>query len=296
MTEHQYLHLLRDLINDGDPREDRTGVGTNALFGRTMRFDLSGGTIPVLTTKKVAWRWAMIEMLWFLRGETNIRSLLEQGVTIWTDWPLQRYRESTGEAIEQKTFERRIVEDAEFAERWGDLGPVYGSMWRAWPDYEGGHIDQVSAALEAIRTRPASRRIIIEGWNVSLLNKMVLPPCHKTYQFSVSSDGRLSLLLNQRSCDVVLGLPFNLVGAALMLRIMADQSGLEPGELIWMGADVHLYRNHRKQGIQQMMRDPRPLPRLEIKRTPPRFDAYTIDDFELIGYDPHPPIKAPVAV
>ena len=294
--EHQYLGLLAELLEKGDKRIDRTGVGTRALFGRTLRFDLGDDRVPVLTTKKVLWRQGLVEMLWFLRGETQIRSLLEQGVGIWSDWPHRRYVQETGEDIDLKAFEARVLGDDDFARRWGDLGPVYGRQWRAWETRDGGTIDQMAKALEAIRHNPASRRIIVEGWNVGQLEQMALPPCHKTYQFWVSSAGKLSLAMQQRSADVFLGLPWNLWESALLTRIMAQQAGLEPGELVWFGADVHLYLNHSQQALIQLERQPRPFPRLTILRKADSFDGYRPEDFRLEGYDPHPAIRAPVAV
>ena len=225
--EQQYLDLMQSLLDHGDQRMDRTGVGTYSDFGRTLRFDLSQGQTPVFTTKRVAWRHALKEMLWFLRGETNIRSLLqgEPRVTIWSDWPHRRYVEETGDEIDMRTFEDRILEDVEFARNWGDLGPVYGKQWRRWMGADGVEHDQVEDALAQIRDNPGSRRIIVEGWNVGELAQMTLPPCHKTYQFWVSSEGRLSLMLTQRSADVLLGVPFNMVGASVFLTIMAAKSG-----------------------------------------------------------------------
>ncbi len=250
--EWQYLDLMRRIWEEGSRRIDRTGVGTRSVFGATIRFDLADGLMPLITTKRVYWKTATREMLWFLTGETNIRPLLEQGVTIWSDWPLARYRRETGDEIAQERFEARIVADAEFAERWGDLGPVYGKQWVDWPTYEpageglyrkGAGINQVAQVVASLRDNPGSRRHIIEGWNVAELDRMALPPCHKTYQFHVA-DGRLNGLLFQRSCDVALGLPFNLWSAALLQRMLAQQAGLEPGEFVWMGGDAHLYLNH----------------------------------------------------
>jgi thymidylate synthase len=243
-------------------------------------------------------------MLWFLTGETNIRPLLQQGVTIWSDWPLAKYRRETGDEIAQADFERRIVEDAEFAARWGDLGPVYGKQWVDWPTYEpagDGHfrrgegINQVAQVVESLRANPGSRRHIIEGWNVAELDRMALPPCHKTYQFHVAGN-RLSCVLYQRSCDVVLGLPFNLFGAALLTRMLAQQAELEAGELVWMGGDTHLYLNHSELIEAQLAREPSGDPRLEINRRPPSIFDYRFEDFEVSGYAPQSTLKAPVAV
>ncbi len=302
--ERQYLELMYQIWDTGSIREDRTGVGTRSLAGRTLRFDLSDGKMPLVTTKRVYWKTATREFLWFLTGQTNIRSLCAQGVQIWTDWPLDRYQRHTGDTINRADFSRRIVEDADFAERWGDLGPVYGKQWVDWPTYQsageglfrrGPGINQVARVVESLRSNPGSRRHIIEGWNVAELDAMALPPCHKTYQFHVA-DGKLNGLLYQRSCDVALGLPFNLWGAALFVRLLAQQADLEPGELIWVGGDVHLYLNHAHLVEEQLNRAPRGEPRLNIKRRPDSIFGYAIEDFEVAGYDPYPPIAAPVAV
>jgi thymidylate synthase len=302
--EWQYLDLMRRIWSEGDERIDRTGVGTRALFGTMLRCDLSGGRIPLLTTKRVYWKAAAREMIWFLSGSTNIRPLLEQGVTIWSDWPLATYRRETGEAISQEQFERRIVEDADFAARWGDLGPVYGKQWVDWPTYEpdgdgrfkrGTGVNQVARVVESLRTNPGGRRHIIEGWNVAELDRMALPPCHKTYPCHVAG-GRLACALYQRSCDVALGLPFNLFGAALLTRMIAAQADLEPGELVWMGGDTHLYLNHSELIEAQLAREPSGLPLLEITRHPPSIFDYRLEDFEVSGYAPQGALKAPVAV
>ena len=303
--EWQYLELMRRIWEQGDERVDRTGVGTRSLFGAQLRFDLADGQVPLLTTKRVYWKTASREFLWFLTGETNIRPLCAQGVEIWTDWPLARYRRETGEAIAREDFSARIVADAGFAARWGDLGPVYGKQWTDWPVFvdqgDGSYrkaaqgINQVALLVEALRDNPGSRRHIVEGWNVAELDSMALPPCHKTYQFHVA-DGRLSCLLYQRSCDVALGLPFNLWGGALFTVMLAQQCDLLPGELVWMGGDVHLYRNHAELVAEQLGRTPQGSPRLTLQRRPQSIFDYRIEDFEVAGYAPQPPISAPVAV
>ncbi|MFC3173372.1 thymidylate synthase [Novosphingobium bradum] len=303
--EWQYLALMRRVWDEGSERVDRTGVGTRSLFGAELRFDLAEGRIPLLTTKRVYWKTAAREFLWFLTGDTNIRALCAQGVEIWTDWPLAHYRRETGEDISRKDFSARIVADAEFAARWGDLGPVYGKQWVNWPIYEPAGdglfrqrpqgVNQVADLVRSLRENPGSRRHIVEGWNVAELDRMALPPCHKSYQFHV--DGRrLSCLLYQRSCDVALGLPFNLFGAALFTRMLAQQCDLEPGELVWMGGDVHLYRNHAALVHEQLNRLPAGSPRLELARRPDSIFAYGIEDFVVTGYAPQAAIAAPVAV
>ena len=302
--EDQYLALMRRIWTQGNARIDRTGIGTRSVFGAELRFDLADGKMPLITTKRVYWKTATREFLWFLAGDTNIRALCAQGVEIWTDWPLDRYRRETGDPMARKDFSARIVADAGFAAKWGDLGPVYGKQWVDWPTYEatgdglfqrGKGIDQVSLLVESLRTNPGSRRHIVEGWNVAEIAQMALPPCHKTYQFHVA-DGRLSCLLYQRSCDVALGLPFNLWGAALFTAILAQQCDLEPGELVWMGGDVHLYRNHAALVDEQLSRAPSGSPRLEIVRRPDTIFGYGIDDFVVSDYHPQAHIAAPVAV
>lgn len=293
--EYQYLELLQDLLEKGDERVDRTRVGTRALFGREIRFDLADG-FPVFTTKKVLWKTAFKEMLWMLSGGTNIRELLEQDVRIWTDWPLERYRKKSGENISQAEFEARVLGDQKFAKLWGDLGPVYGKQWRRWLTSDGEEIDQIQNVIEQIRTNPTSRRIIWEGWNVGDLDKMALPPCHKHYQVFVAADGKLWLGMVQRSCDSFLGLPFNQVGLALLVSLLAKETDLAVGGTVWYGLDVHLYLNHVEQAKKQINREPRTFPRLNIKRRAGSVFEYRIDDFELLDYNPHPHIAAPVAV
>jgi thymidylate synthase len=302
--EWQYLDLMREIWERGDERADRTGVGTRSIFGPQLRFDLSGDRVPLLTTKRVFWKAAAREMLWFLTGETNIRPLLQQGVTIWSDWPLAKYRRATGDAISQEAFEARIVEDEAFAAEWGELGPVYGKQWVDWDTYEpageglyrkGPGINQVAQVIESLRRDPGGRRHIIEGWNVAQLDAMALPPCHKTYQFHVAS-GRLSCQLYQRSCDVALGLPFNLFGAALLTRMIAAQAGYVPGELIWAGGDTHLYLNHAHLVEEQLSRVPSGEPTLHLLRRPASIFDYRFEDFEVRDYAPQGPIRAPVAV
>ena len=302
--EQQYLDLMRQIWTSGSERVDRTGIGTRSIAGAMLRYDLAGGAMPLLTTKRVYWKTATREMLWFLTGETNIRPLVLQGVKIWNEWPHARYVRETGEDIALEDFVQRIADDEAFAEQWGDLGPVYGKQWVDWPTFKqredglfeaGKSINQVAEVVVSIKHNPGSRRHIIEGWNVAELDQMALPPCHKTYQFHVADD-RLNCLLYQRSCDVALGLPFNLWSAALLTRMMAQQTGLEAGELIWMGGDVHLYLNHAHLIEEQLSRTPSGSPTLEITRKPETIFDYKIEDFRVDDYAPQPPIKAPVAV
>ncbi len=302
--ERQYLDLLEAVWTTGDERRDRTGVGTRSLFGPTLRFDLSDERVPLLTTKRVAWKTAAREMLWFLTGDTNIRELVRQKVHIWTDWPLDRYRRETGEAIERDAFEARILADDDFAARWGDLGPVYGKQWVAWGTYapagdglyrRGEPVNQIAALVDAIRNNPTSRRLLFTGWNVAELGGMALPPCHMTYQYHVAN-GRLSGMLWQRSCDLGLGFAFNAFSASMLLRMLAQQCDLEPGELVWSAGDAHIYLNHAHLVEATLAREPRSEPRLRITRRPISIFDYAIEDFEVEGYDPHPHIAAPVAV
>jgi thymidylate synthase len=303
--EQQYLDLMRHVWTNGTLQHDRTGIGTKAIFGATMRFSLEDNSIPLLTTKRVFWKTAAREMLWFLTGDTNIRKLLEQKVRIWTDWPLARYRKESGDHISQDAFEELIMQDSDFAEKWGDLGPVYGAQWVNWPQYTpDGHgnfrreaigLNQVSALVDGLKDNPGSRRHIIEGWNVAEIDQMALPPCHKTYQFQVA-DGKLNGLLYQRSCDLGLGFAFNIFSAALLIRMLAQQCGYEPGEFIWQGGDVHLYINHAELVDEQLSRSPSGDPKLRLLRKPPTIFDYRIEDFEVRDYTPQPHISAPVAV
>ena len=306
--EQAYLDLMARIWREGDERVDRTGIGTRSIFGTQLRFSLAGGAMPLITTKRVFWKTATREMLWFLTGDTNIRPLVLHGVKIWNEWPHARYVKETGDDIALDDFVERVAQNEPFAQQWGDLGPVYGKQWVDWPTYRyrkdglyepGEGINQVAQVVESLRSNPGSRRHIIEGWNVAELDRMALPPCHKSYQFHVAGQGteaRLNCALYQRSCDVALGLPFNLWGAALLTRMMAQQVGLEPGELVWMGGDTHLYLNHAGLVEEQLSREPQGHPTLEITRKPETIFDYAIDDFVVHDYAPLPPIKAPVAV
>ncbi|WP_419830337.1 thymidylate synthase [Methylobacterium sp.] len=294
--EQQYLDLLAQVLDQGDQRLDRTGVGTRSIFGAMVRFNLSDGSAPILTTKRVYWKTAVKEMLWFLTGGTNLQPLLRENVRIWTDWPLATYRRETGEDIAQDEFERRIVEDDAFANRWGELGPVYGKQWRRWLGADGREYDQIGALVRTLRENPASRRMLFHGWNVAEIGAMALPPCHMVYQYHVTSDGRLNCLLFQRSVDLLLGAAFNYVGATALQLMLAQQAGLQPGELVWVGGDVHLYLNHLDQAREQLGREPRPFPKMRLVRSADNIDDYRIEDFEVEGYSPHSAIKADVAV
>lgn len=262
----QYLDLMRRVRDQGARKNDRTGTGTLSVFGHQMRFELNAG-FPAVTTKKLHFRSIIHELLWFLKGDTNIAYLRENNVTIWDEWA-----------------------DAE-----GDLGPVYGYQWRSWPAPDGRHIDQISKVVEQLKQTPDSRRIIVSAWNVADLDRMALQPCHAFFQFYVA-DGRLSCQLYQRSADIFLGVPFNIASYALLTHMLAQQTYLEPGEFIWTGGDCHLYLNHLKQVDEQLSREPLPLPELVIKRKPESIFDYRYEDFEIANYQCHPAIKAQVAV
>jgi thymidylate synthase len=305
--EYQYLDLIEHVLAKGDRRIDRTGVGTLSVFGAMMRFDLSDGTFPVYTTKRVFWKTAVKEMLWFLTGQTNIQSLLRDNVRIWTDWPLDKYRKATGDQMSQEAFEARVLEDDDFALQWGDLGPVYGKQWRRWVDANGNEHDQIASVIATLKSNPSSRRMLFHAWNVGELDQMALSPCHMTYQFHVSGLGdardegktakpRLSLLVGQRSCDLGLGNPFNIAQEAALVHMVAQQVDMTPGELIWIGGDTHIYLNHIELANTLLSREPRPFPKLRLLRRPDSIDGYRIEDFDVSGYDPYPAIDAPVAV
>ena len=261
-----YLDLMRRVRETGARKTDRTGTGTLSVFGHQMRFDLAAG-FPLVTTKKLHLKSIVGELLWFLSGDSNVRWLQDNGVSIWDEW----------------------------ADESGDLGPVYGVQWRSWPAPDGRHIDQIATVLKQLREQPDSRRILVSAWNVADLDAMALAPCHCLFQFHVA-DGRLSCQLYQRSADIFLGVPFNIASYALLTHLVAREVGLEVGEFIWTGGDCHLYLNHLEQADLQLTRSPRPLPTLEIGRDVASLFEYEVGDFSFVGYDPHPLIRAPVAV
>ena len=266
-VSNQYETFLRHVRDTGIEKADRTGTGTRSVFGYQMRFDLQQG-FPLVTTKKVHLKSIIYELLWFLRGDGNARWLQERGVTIWDEW------------ANPET---------------GDLGPVYGVQWRSWPTPDGGHIDQIAQVLQQIKATPDSRRLIVSSWNVAELDKMALMPCHAFFQFYVAG-GKLSCQLYQRSADIFLGVPFNIASYALLTHMVAQQCDLQVGEFIWTGGDCHIYSNHHEQVELQLSREPRPYPQLHIRRKPADIFGYAFEDFEVSGYDPHPAIKAPVAI
>ncbi|MCU1641852.1 MAG: thyA [Nocardia sp.] len=261
----QYEDLLKLVLESGTPKADRTGTGTRSIFGHQLRYDLSQG-FPLITTKKVHLKSIVYELLWFLRGDSNVQWLQEHGVSIWDEWA-----------------------DAD-----GELGPVYGVQWRSWPTPDGTHIDQISQVLQTLRTDPDSRRMIVSAWNVAELNRMALAPCHAFFQFYVA-DGKLSCQLYQRSADLFLGVPFNIASYALLTHMVAQQTGLLPGDFVWTGGDVHIYDNHVAQVREQLTREPYPFPKLQLRQAPTLFD-YAYEDVEIQDYQHHPAIKAPVAV
>ncbi len=263
---HQYLSLMRKVRENGVKKEDRTGTGTLSLFGHQMRFDLSEG-FPVITTKKLHLRSIIHELLWFLKGDSNIQYLKDNGVSIWDAW----------------------------ADENGELGPVYGVQWRNWPKPDGGHVDQIAQIMQQLKENPDSRRIMLSAWNVGEIENMALPPCHCLFQFWVA-EGKLSCQLYQRSCDIFLGVPFNIASYALLTHMLAQQADLKVGDFVWTGGDCHLYSNHLEQADEQLQREPLPLPRLAIKRRPQSIFDYEYDDFEILNYESHPHIKAAVAV
>lgn len=296
----QYLDLLQNIMDNGIDKGDRTGVGTRSIFGAQLRFDLSNG-FPLLTTKKVFLKGIIHELIWFVRGDTNIRYLVENGVKIWNEWPYQKYLEAnnldkkypkyTEEWKEEMNkYITQIKEDEEFAKKWGDLGPVYGKQWRDF-----GGVDQLMDIIERIKNNPNDRRMIVSAWNPPEIPKMALPPCHCFYQFYVAN-GKLSLQMYQRSCDTFLGVPFNIASYSLLLIMIAQVVGLEPGEFVHTMGDTHLYSNHFEQVEKQLSREPRKLPKMKINKEVKDIEKFKYEDFELVDYNPYPGIKAPIAV
>ncbi len=312
----QYLDLAQKILDEGTVKGDRTGVGTTSIFGHQMRFDLSEG-FPLLTTKRVAFGLIKSELLWFLKGDTNIRYLLENNNHIWDEWAFERYVESddyTGpdmtdfglraqadEAFneiyqaEMKKFTDRVLNDEDFAEKFGSLGNVYGAQWRSWPTADGGSIDQMSKVIESIKHSPDSRRHIVSAWNPDEVDDMALPPCHTLFQFYVA-DGKLSCQLYQRSADVFLGVPFNIASYALLTHLIAHETGLEVGEFVHTLGDAHLYSNHMDQIQLQLSRAPKALPQLELNQEKTSIFDFDVDDIKVIDYKPEKGIRAPIAV
>jgi thymidylate synthase len=290
----QYHDLMDRVLREGIDKSDRTGTGTRSVFGHQMRFDLAEG-FPMVTTKKLHLKSILHELIWFISGDTNIRYLCQNGVRIWDDWPFAAYAKSADyDGIDIRAFAARVADDAEFAAKWGDLGPVYGYQWRFWPG-PNGPVDQLRDVLEGIRRNPDGRRHIVSAWNPGYIDQMALPPCHAFFQFYVA-DGKLSCQLYQRSADIFLGVPFNIASYALLIHMMAQDLGLGVGDFVHTLGDAHIYSNHMEQVQLQLSRDPRPLPTLKLNPSVKCLFDFCYDDVELVGYDSHPHIPAPVAV
>lgn len=307
----QYLELLRDIKENGVEKKDRTGIGTRSVFGRQIRFDLGEG-FPAMTTKKLYLKAVIHELLWMLRGETNIQYLVQNDVKIWNEWAYQIYLEENGMdkklprysdewQAEMDKFIERMKNDDKFAKRWGELGPIYGKQWRRWTAPDGSEIDQIANVIDLIKNDPTSRRIIVSGWNVGEIQELIRhhhhapPSCHTMFQFMVVN-GKLHCQLYQRSADMFLGVPFNIASYALLTMMIAQVTGLIPGEFIHTFGDAHIYLNHLKQVDEQLSRKPRPLPTMRINPEVKSIDDFKYDDFKLENYDPYPAIKAPIAV
>ncbi len=301
----QYLDLLQYIMDNGDQKNDRTGVGTKSVFGYQMRFDLQEG-FPLLTTKKVFLKGIIHELIWFLKGESNIKYLVDNDVHIWNDWPFQKYLEENGLAEEfpkysqqwqekMQEYVEKIKSDDDFAVKWGELGPVYGVQWRRWKTSDGREIDQISQIIDTIKNNPDSRRIILSAWNVGDIEKMALPPCHLLFQFNVSN-GKLSCQLYQRSADTLLGVPFNIASYALLTMMIAQACGLQAGEFVHTLGDAHIYNFHFDQVKEQLSREPRELPTMKINPEVKDIFDFKYADFTLENYNPHPAIKAPIAL
>ncbi|MBI5906595.1 thymidylate synthase [Candidatus Saccharibacteria bacterium] len=303
----QYLELLEDIKKNGHKKEDRTGVGTISVFGRQLRFDLSQG-FPAVTTKKLFTRGIIHELIWFLQGSTNIKYLVDNDVHIWDEWPYKAYLMNQGKTVPEpdsnawkngiKNFTQKIKDNTKFAEKYGELGPVYGYQWRSWPAPNGQHIDQISKVIETLKTNPDSRRIIVSAWNVADIDEMTkagLPPCHLLFQFYVAN-GKLSCQMYQRSADTFLGVPFNIASYSLLTMMIAQVTGLKPGDFVHTFGDTHIYLNHLEQVDLQLSRRPKKLPIMKINPDVKSIFDFKIDDFELQNYDPDPAIYAPIAV
>ena len=308
-VDKEYLKLLEYILENGATKTDRTGTGTKSIFGYQMRFDLSKG-FPLLTTKKVPIKAIIHELIWFMRGDTNLKYLADNNVHIWDEWPYKAFLQRNNLPIPEingeewkagmSEFVEKIKTDEAFAKEYGNLGPIYGYQWRNWPTPNGGHVDQLKQVIETLKKSPDSRRIIVSVWNVADIEEMAkagLPPCHCLFQFYVA-DGKLSCQLYQRSCDTFLGVPFNIASYALLTMIIAQITGLQAGEFVWTGGDTHLYLNHLEQVETQLSRknDIRPMPTMRINPEKKNLEDFTIDDFELTDYNPHEAIKAPIAV
>jgi thymidylate synthase len=296
----QYLDLLQKIMDEGVDKGDRTGVGTRSVFGVQARFDLTDG-FPLLTTKKMFLKAIIHELIWFVRGDTNLKYLVDNGVRIWNEWPFQKYLEANNLAAkypkytleweeQMQIYVEKVKTDELFAKEWGDLGPIYGKQWRDF-----GGVDQLKDVIERIKTNPNDRRMIVSAWNPPEIPKMALPPCHCFFQFYVA-DGKLSLQMYQRSCDTFLGVPFNIASYALLLMMVAQVTGLKPGTFVHVYGDLHIYQNHFEQVKEQLSREARKLPTMKINPAIKNIEDFKFEDFTLENYDPHPAIKAPIAV
>ncbi|MES2408824.1 MAG: thymidylate synthase [Patescibacteria group bacterium] len=305
--DEEYLKLLKHIKENGAEKTDRTGTGTLSVFGYQMRFDLQKG-FPLLTTKKVSMQSILHELLWFIKGDTNLHYLAERNVHIWDEWPYKDYLKRNNLPIPNtqseewklglKEFVQKIVEDESFAKEYGNLGPIYGYQWRHWRTPDGREIDQLKNVIDQLKKNPDDRRMIVSAWNPADIDEMAkagLPPCHCLYQFYVAN-GKLSCQLYQRSCDTFLGVPFNIASYSLLTIMIAQVTGLQPGEFVWTGGDTHLYLNHLDQVNEQLSREPKQAPTLKVNPEVKDLFDFKFEDFEVIGYDPHPPIKAPIAV
>lgn len=303
----QYLELLEDIKTNGVRKSNRTGTDQITVFGRQLRFDLSAG-FPAVTTKKLFMRGIIHELIWFLQGASNIKYLVDNDVHIWDEWPYRHYLMQQGKAVPDsnseawkngiKQFTQNIKDDDSFAKKWGELGPVYGYQWRNWPTPDGKHIDQIAKVIETIKNNPESRRIIVSAWNVADIDEMTkagLPPCHLLFQFYVA-DGKLSCQMYQRSADTFLGVPFNIASYSLLTMMVAQVTGLKPGDFVHTFGDTHLYVNHLEQVEEQLSRKPKKLPTMWINPDVKNIDDFKFEDFRLENYDPHPAISAPIAV
>lgn len=308
-VDESYLNLIEYILKEGATKTDRTGTGTKSVFGYQMRFDLNDG-FPLLTTKKLPIKSIIHELLWFMRGDTNLKYLADNNVHIWDEWPYKAYLVKNNLPIPRtdseewkngaKEFVEKIKNDTDFTKEYGNLGPIYGYQWRSWPTPNGKHIDQLQNVIEQIKKTPDSRRMIVSAWNVADIDEMAkagLPPCHCLFQFYVAN-GKLSCQLYQRSCDTFLGVPFNIASYALLTMIIAQICDLKVGEFIWTGGDAHLYLNHLEQANLQLSRrnEIRPMPKMKISKSKNKLEDFTIEDFELMDYNPHEAIKAPIAV